>query len=148
MVKPRFGRKPAPAVLTEKDIDRQISDFMAHRGWRRIRNNVGMMAGAGGPVVFGERGMCDLKFVRYFAEPYGAALNLWVETKKPGASTSCRCRPGDGKLCRTCNQAAWRQRERERGGVCWVVDDFREFETLYTQRFGWLPSANGQWRLF
>lgn len=149
MGRPQFGSKNRKIVLSEKDVDKQISDFMAHRGWRRIRNNVGMMQGAGGhPVVFGERGMCDLTFLRYFAEPYSGALVLWVETKKPGASLSCRCRPGDKNPCRMCNQANWRQRERERGGVCWVVDNFSEFEALYTQRYGWLPAANGQWRLF
>lgn len=139
----------APA-LREKSVEKQISNFMAHRGWRRIRNNVGMMAGAGGrPVVFGERGMCDLTFVRYFPDPYGAALVLWVETKAPGASQTCRCRPGDTKRCRTCNQAAWRAKERERGAVCWVVDNFEAFALLYEEKFMWLTLQGGaQGRLF
>ena len=150
MAAPRFGAKNGKLALSEKDIDKQISSFMAVRGWRRIRNNVGMMAGAGGnPVVFGERGMCDLKFIRYFTEPYGAALVLWVETKKPGAATTCRCRLGDKKTCRLCNQAAWRAKERERGAVCWVVDNFEAFALLYEEKFMWLTlKGGGQGRLF
>lgn len=140
MTKLRFGSKKDKLRLSEKDVDKQISSYMAARGWRRIRHNVGMM--------FGEKGMCDLQFVYYFAEPYGAALVLWVETKRPGASLACHCRPGHSQPCHTCRQAAWRAKERRAGARCWVVSDFKEFAAVYEEKFAWLLGRDRQGRLF
>lgn len=157
MSAPRFGAKNGKIALSEKDVDGKISKFMESRGWRRIRNMTGLRKVGARLFRFGERGMCDLKFVWYFAEPYGAALNLWVETKAPDAGQRCTCTAADKALkiedrkdpCTICGQIKWRAKERERGAICWVVDNFEAFALLYEEKFMWLTTrGGGQGRLF
>lgn len=141
--------------LTEKDVAKQVQSFLEFRGWRKLRNNVGVRQDSGPSgeprfIPFGERGMPDLLFLRYFHQPKGGALVLWVETKRPGARMDCRCRVGDKKLCRHCQQQRWRDTERLRGALVAVADDIYEFDAWYATTFGWLhqgPHADGQLRL-
>jgi len=141
---------PQPAKLIERDVAKQLRDFLEFRGWRRVRMTVGMAMGGGGMMSLGERGMPDLLYIRYFTKPRGGALAFWAETKRPGGGKDCRCRAGDKKLCRHCQQRKWREEERLRGALVVVVDDLREFHEWYDSTFGWLhsgPLADGQLRL-
>lgn len=137
--------------LTERDLSKQICDFMQYRGWRKLRNNVGGRMGNEGQMIpFGERGMPDQLFLRYYRQPTGGALVLWIEMKRPGANMKCRCVPGDKRTCRNCQQRIWRDKERARGAVVIVADDLDEFCRWYDDHFGWVhsgPMADGQLRL-
>lgn len=127
-------RPPSAAKLQERDITRQVRDFLQVRGWRAIRMQRSV---APGSFSTGEPGMADFLFVRYFPRekiPYGAVLHLWVEFKAPTG----RVGP---------HQKEWQKREAEFGGSVWVVDDLEWFQTEYFSHYGWLhsgDSARGQ----
>lgn len=125
--------------LKERDVTRQVRDFLEWRGWRPVRMQVAAFARPtdGAMVRVGEVGMADYLFVRYLPRT-GAALALWVEFK----------RPKGGRVA--AHQKAWHERERERGAEVWRVDDLDNFAARYEAAFGWLhgPKGVGQMSIF
>jgi hypothetical protein len=109
--------------LLEKDITRQVCDYLGFRGWRPLRMQRTVLPGS---FQTGEPGQADYLFVRYMtgAKP-GSTLALWIEFKAPTG----RLRKGQGE---------WHARERLRGGLVWVVDSFEDFERSYRREFGWV----------
>jgi hypothetical protein len=109
--------------LLEKDVARQVCDYLGFRGWRRLRMQRTILSGS---FQTGEPGQPDCLFLRYLTggKP-GSTLALWVEFK----SFRGRLRKG---------QPEWHTRERLRGGLVWVVDSFEDFEETYDREFGWV----------
>ena len=123
-----------PVKVLEKDIARQVCDFLRARGWRPIRTNV--VAGPGYGI--GEPGMPDYLMLHY--QPNGRALVLWIEFKGPNDKRRCTCQPG--KQCKPCRQKAWHVRERQRGASVAVVDDLQWFIDEYEKAYGWLHTGD------
>ena len=123
--------------LRERDVTKQVSDFLAWRGWRLIRLNVGKVEHRKGEwTAYGENGMPDFLALYYFSDSRPAAsLALWVEMKQQGASL----KP---------HQAEWHRNEIIRGAAVIVADEFEAFERFYWENFGWVHSAQGQQHLF
>lgn len=123
-------RTVSAAKLVERDVTKQVRDFLVLRGWRYIRMQRSV---APGSFSTGEPGMADYLFVRYFHDRpmahYGVALHLWVEFKSPTG----RVGP---------HQTEWQKREVARGGAVWIVDDVAWFADEYHKRFGWLHSGD------
>ena len=117
--------------LTERDITRQVCDFMWAHGWRGIRMQSGLMGRpSGGAFRVGEPGMPDWLFVRYVHPEHATgwvaaqcAEVLWVEVKAPGKWLSSA-------------QVAWHERERMRGGIVAVVDDIDVYRDWYAREVG------------
>jgi hypothetical protein len=109
--------------LLEKDVARQVCDYLGFRGWRPLRMQRTVLPGS---FQTGEPGQADYLFLRYLTggRP-GSTLTLWLEFKAPNG----RLRKG---------QAEWHARERLRGGLVWVVDSFEDFEESYSREFGWV----------
>jgi hypothetical protein len=109
--------------LREKDVTRQVCDYLGFRGWRPIRMQRTVLPGS---FQTGEPGQADYLFLRYLpgGKP-GSTVALWIEFKAPNG----RLRKG---------QAEWHARERLRGGPVWVVDSFEDFEEAYDLEFSWL----------
>jgi hypothetical protein len=112
--------------ILEKDVAKQVRDFMALRGWRRVRNQSALMQGAGGVVRIGEKGMPDLLFIHYFEKSSGVVALVWIETK----------RAKGGK--RRDEQITWQDLERKHGGIVLNVNDIDAFSREYERLFGWL----------
>lgn len=125
------------AALLEKDVAKQVRDFMAARGWRAVRTQ---FAATPGMFSTGEPGMPDYCFIRYMPATAVPARSLvvWCEVKSPNDKRGCRCRPGDKKPCKVCRQKRWHERERALGAVVIVVDDIEWFECDYNKAFGFL----------
>ena len=124
--------------LKERDVTRQITDFLKWRGWRLIRNNVTKMKDyAGNWTSYGEVGMPDYLAVYYCQEDGrpGLAACLWVEFKQLGK----KLRP---------NQILWHRDELTRGACVVVADEFDQFEKFYWENFAWLHHSQGQCHLF
>lgn len=131
-----------PGKLSERDVTRQIRDFMKYRGWRPIRMQSATFSGpTGGVVAVGEQGMPDYQYLYYLGD--SEALVLWIELKSPDDKRTCRCRPDRARLCTVCAQKQWRERETERGGVVIQVSNLRTFEDWYAKSFGWLHGPEG-----
>jgi hypothetical protein len=113
--------------LLEKDITRQVCDYLGFRGWRSLRMQRTVLPGS---FQTGEPGEADYLFLYYMTggRP-GSTLALWIEFKAPNG----RLRKG---------QAEWHARERLRGGLVWVVDSFEDFEATYKQKFGGLHAED------
>lgn len=130
--------------LSEADVTAQIRAFLEHRGWRPIRyqRTVVQMAG-GGAFSTAEPGQADFQFVRYLPSSVpGGSIILWVEMKKKGMFAKCRCATKKPRQrCTACDQATWRDRERRRGALVWMVDDLAWFMSAYETTFGFLHSG-------
>ena len=140
----RAKAKPdSPAKILERQVTQQVKDFLSYRGWRSIRNQRTVIPGS---FQSGEPGQADFLFVHYVeagrAQRPGVALCLWIEVKGPKDARKCRCVPGEAKKCGFCQQAHWQARERTRGGIVWVIDDFNRLVSLYDLNFGWLHSGD------
>jgi hypothetical protein len=118
--------------LKERDVAKQIRDFLEWHGWRTLRWNIGVMTNEAGAVVrFGEKGTPDLMFVYYFLRRKpGAALVLWVETKRQGADLRD-------------SQIEWQFKETKRGALIVTVDNYEEFRDWYLESFEWLHDPGG-----
>jgi hypothetical protein len=103
-----------------------MRDFMALRGWRRVRNQSALMQGAGDVVRIGEKGMPDLLFIHYFEKSSGVVALVWIETK----------RAKGGK--RRDEQITWQDLERKQGGIVLNVNDIDAFSREYERLFGGL----------
>jgi hypothetical protein len=130
LAKPPQAKPPQvkPPNLLEREVSRQIRDFMMAKGWRAFRQQRIIIPGT---FATGEKGMPDFRFVYYLRikEKVGLVVELWVELK----------RSKGGVLGP--NQVKWIADERDRGACVWIVDDFAEFAELYQKRFAWLHSG-------
>lgn len=118
--------------LKERDVSRQVSDFLGYRGWRRIRNQVGVTTNmAGNTFRFGEKGMPDLMFLRYVPAHQPWTMVLWIETK----------RNKGGRLSE--HQIAWQDGEKILGALVINVECFEKFAEWYERELGWIHSAAG-----
>jgi len=107
--------------LKEREVTRQVRDYLEWHGWRALRNQSAVsMNQAGGVFRSGEKGMPDYLFLYYFRhQPYaGTCIHLWVEMKREGANL-------DGP------QIEWQMKETARGAVVWTVDNYEAFERRY-----------------
>jgi hypothetical protein len=120
-------RRGFPIKPLERDITRQVCDYLGYRGWRPIRMQRTVLPGS---FQTGEPGQADYLFLRYETSQPGAALALWIEFKTP----SGRLRKG---------QPEWHARERLRGGIVWTVSSLQTFEADYNTHFGWLHNDAG-----
>lgn len=113
--------------LKEREVTRQIRDYLEWQGWRGLRNQVSAAQNmAGGWFRSGEKGMPDYLFLYYFRQQMpGVCLQLWIEIKREGEDL----RP---------EQIAWHLAETARGGLVWTVDKFESFQIRYQTVFGWL----------
>jgi len=118
--------------LSERDVSRQISDYLQWRGWRRFRNQVGVATNAGGGTFrFGEKGQPDLLFLRYLPEHQPWALVLWVETKR-----------NKGGILSP-DQIKWQDEERARGALVANANHYERFAEWYEETLGWIHSSGG-----
>jgi hypothetical protein len=103
-----------PVKLTEAQIERQITDFLALDDWRAIKTEASATSPRGGRV---ERGTPDVLYIRYRWEastrrPLPLCEAMWIEHKAPG-----------GKVSQ--HQRDWHQAERARGALVVVAtEDF------------------------
>jgi hypothetical protein len=118
----------SPAKLLEREVTKQIKDFMTWRGWRPIRMQRTVIPGN---FQSGEPGIPDYLFTRYLQTAFaGLSVNCWVEMK----------RAKYGKL--SDDQHKWRYREAKRGAVVLKANDLKEFEQEYERLFGWLRTES------
>lgn len=128
--------------LAEREVTKQIRDYLKYRGWRALRMQSASFSGpTGGVVSVGEPGIPDYLYLYYLGD--SEALVLWIELKSPNDRRTCRCRPDSKRLCTVCAQSAWKTKEQERGAVVLQVSDLREFEAWYSKNFGWLHGPDG-----
>lgn len=121
----------SPSNLLEKDVAKEVTDFLRYRGWRRFRNQSSVSVNQAGTVFrSGEKGMPDLLFVRYHPVKKPWSMMLWIETKRPKGKASAY-------------QLEWREKEQSIGATVVLVSDFREFEAWYNDKLGWLHSSAG-----
>lgn len=124
--------------LKERDVSRQVKEFLEWHGWRVIRNNVTKVKDRTGKwTSYGEVGMPDLLALLYInTNPHPAvSLALWVEMKKPGGRLSPQ-------------QVEWHRNEMVRGGLVVVASQLEDFETWYLKTFSWVHNQQGQACLF
>jgi len=130
-------KKPEMRLL-EREVTRQIKDYLEWNGWRAFRNQVMTSQNhAGGWVSAGEKGQPDFLFLYYFRPglaPMGGCMHLWVELKRKGEPL----RP---------DQVEWHFKEIKRNALVIVVDDFEEFRTWYEEHFAWLGQEGQQQQL-
>jgi hypothetical protein len=122
-------RKPAPAPILEKDIQRTCTEFLEWDGWRSLRTSpVSNRARATG---FGEPGMADCLYIRYeWTKPLaegdlGARLSevMWIEWKRLLPSKHGKTW---GRATRAAiHQKGWHVLERKRGALTLIAgEDF------------------------
>lgn len=110
-----------PLDLKERDVTRQVYDFLVHRRWRLIRMNVGKAKLKGRWTAWGESGMPDYLALYYLGD--GHAIAWWLEFK----------REMGGELGRM--QELWHARERKDGAAVYTVCDFDSFRKFYDAAF-------------
>lgn len=132
--------------LSEKHIQETCSGFLELDGWRRLRTNPVSDRGRG--TGFGELGMCDDLFIRYYqfldrfisivssrrrSNPWhrfsAASETLWVEWKAPKGKTAT-------------HQKAWHAAERARGAL--VVVAHQDFEASIEGFAAWYRQSRLQ----
>jgi hypothetical protein len=80
-----YTGKPSPQKLLEREIQKQVKDFLRWRGWRIVRHQVTVASTGASTFSVGEKGMADLQAIYYIAgNRPGLTLTLWVETKRLG----------------------------------------------------------------
>jgi hypothetical protein len=121
---------PNPKQLREREVTKQIVDFLRWRGWRPVRM---MRTVVPGQFQAGEPGMPDFFFVKYLdaaredtGKKTGRCYCMWIEMK----------RSSRGKLSEA--QRKWRERERGRGALVTLADDIDFFSAWYQEKFGWM----------
>lgn len=132
------GMSPRRPKILERDIAKQVKDFLEWRGWRLVRTQFAFVPGS---FQTGEVGMPDSIALLY--RPDGTAHVLWLEIKGPNDKRRCQCRAGDKRTCKVCRQHAWADRERKRGARVWVVSDLGEFSAEYQRIYGHLHCGAG-----
>lgn len=120
----KLTRPLSPQKLLERDVTKQIRDYMEFRQWRAIRMQRTVVPGQ---FQTGEPGIADFLFVRYLnTELIGLSVSCWIELK----------RASKGRVSE--DQITWRDRERHRGAIVLLVNNLRHFEVEYERLFGWL----------
>lgn len=110
-----------PFDLKERDITKQVCDFLRAHRWRLIRMNVSKVQfNDAGWMQFGESGMADYLALYYL--PDSLAVAMWLEFKQ-----------AKGKLAR--HQELWHARERKDGASVYVVRDYDSFRKFYDAAF-------------
>ncbi len=136
-----------PAKLSERDIEKTCTDFLALDGWRSLKTD---------PVShrewgkgFGEPGMADMLYIRYLYGPSGAeqcqcgipagdgcacAEVMWIEWKRAARFSKRKkcCLPTKAAP----HQHHWHILERKRGALTLIAgEDFTAsiegFQTWY-----------------
>jgi hypothetical protein len=100
--------------LSERDIERTCTDFLALDGWRALKTDPVSRREWG--KGFGEKGMADHIYIRYALgrrlSILGASETLWIEWKRYG-----------GKVAQ--HQREWHLLERRRGALTLIAgEDF------------------------
>ena len=135
-------QKPSPAQLAEREVTKQVRDFLEWRGWRPVRHQRTAIPGS---FSTGEPGMPDYCMIHYLegvgGKLVGVSLVLWIEMKREGARMRCNCR--ESHTCTMHAQMKWRAREEKRGAIVAQVASLSMFEPWYLERFGWLHRAGG-----
>lgn len=111
----------SPLALKERDVSKQVKDFLEWRGWRPVRFQRTVIPGQ---FQAGEPGMPDFLMLRY----------LW-----PGACGAMRIEfkhPSTGRA--TAEQVKWHNNERARGALVVQVDDLDTFTRWYEKQFAWI----------
>jgi len=126
--------------MLEKDVQKQIFDFLQLRGWRPFRTHPAYVAGQ---YSAGEPGCPDAQAIRYMPVEAAPArcIMFWIEFKGPRDRRVCACivnLKGKKKICKVCRQKNWHARERERGAVVIQTSSLDAFAAWYETQFGWL----------
>lgn len=106
--------------LLEKDVTRQVLDFLVYEGWtaHRLHTGTARLGKSNSHITLNPKGTPDWLFVRRS----GARQSFYAELKAPG-----------GKLSRIQNQ---RHAELKAvGHLVYVIDDFEEFLRAYNVEF-------------
>jgi hypothetical protein len=118
----RFRLAPPKLRLTEKDVTKQVCDYLRVRGWSVHRCHVGVYQpiSGGAPVRMGEKGMTDLFAVR---PKHGAVAEFfWLELKAPGN------RPSP-------DQSLWMERQHAAGFEAVCFDSLEKCADWVETRF-------------
>lgn len=142
---------PAAWQQVEAEVLAGCKSYLELRGWRPVRNQVGMMAyGLNQRLPFGEKGMPDYTFIRYIQtdsgepHPLGLSYLIWVEFKRPAFKEVCSCgfnQKGKFKKCTFCCQREWKEAEKARGALVIRVSGVPAFVSWYENRFGFLHTG-------
>jgi hypothetical protein len=127
---PKVKKLLSPAKLKERDVTKQVCDFLKLRGWRPVRFQRTVMPGQ---FQTGEPGIPDFLMLRYLEN--GVALAVWVEFKHPKTGKTRD------------DQVIWQERERLRGATVIQVNNLEVFGKWYDTHFGWVhtdDSLKGQ----
>ena len=130
--------------MLEKDVQKQIIDFLSLRGWRFYRTHFAHIPGANSA---GELGAPDGIVTRYMPTPEVPArcMTWWLEFKGPRDQRTCQCKldkKGKTVLCKVCRQKKWHERERQRGALVIQTSSLDAFAAWYDVQFGWLHRDN------
>lgn len=109
-----------PFDLKERDVTKQVCDFLRAHRWRLIRMNVTKVKRLGRWTQFGETGMADYLALQYL--PGSLAAVMWIEFKQ-----------SKGKLAK--HQELWHARERRDGAAVYTVRDYDSFRAFYRDTF-------------
>jgi hypothetical protein len=129
-----WGGSKFRSLIKEKDVEKQIRDFLAFRGWKVIKTDV-IRAGKTkrGYIRAGEIGQADTVCIRPANDGSHAAAGqiFFAELKRIGARTKPKRRE---------SQAAWAAEMRARGFICYHAPDglddaFAHFEAFYRETF-------------
>lgn len=98
--------KRTPRTHPERDLERAGSRILQLDGWRLLKTDPvsDRRRGKG----FGEIGMADCLYIRYWSDTRSTATVLWIEWKAPGGQA-------------TAAQRLWIAAERARGALVWLA---------------------------
>lgn len=108
--------KPRVPRVSEAHVQQTVTDLLVADGWRAIRTDPVSDRGRG--KGFGELGMPDYLYIRYWDLSGPESDVLWIEFKALGKKPKPR-------------QAAWHVAERARGATVLVIDDIDFFMDWY-----------------
>jgi hypothetical protein len=117
-----FSLTPPDAELSENDVEAQMREYFARRGWIVIRQHVGLFKSRAGQYIkIGEKGMTDYLVLRPVRP--GVCLTVYVEVKRPGAVPSE-------------DQVRWMRRARAMGNYAESFDSVESLARWFEARFG------------
>lgn len=105
----RMKRATAPK-LTEAQIERTCSDWLALDGWRYLKTSP--VSNKARAVGFGELGMADGLYLRYHPKQGALAEVMWIEWKRPKGGAFTRAKQ---------HQCDWHTGERARGALTLIA---------------------------
>ncbi len=116
----RLRNIPSAVKLSERDVERTCTDFLALDGWRPLKTDP--CSDRSRAKGFGEKGMADHLYIRYIDPSFPERLHimaevLWVEWKRLE-------RNGKPTLAAP-HQRLWQAAERKRGALVLLAgEDF------------------------